>query len=154
MPSGQIRAIIVSGKPHFHRGLINARIWIKINILTFPLAPLRLDSGGGSTFWMKDVQRRACSIKRGSGACDFLKSYRRLRFPFKCKPTPPTFGDQHGKLSRHQHLSISVSSFITSVSLLHPPRPPTLEFCLFQCDPSVLYLVTAAGRGDVLHRRW
>lgn len=40
MPSAQIRVIIVSGEPHFHRGLINVRIWIKINILTSCLPQL------------------------------------------------------------------------------------------------------------------
>ncbi|KAI4832402.1 hypothetical protein KUCAC02_015371 [Chaenocephalus aceratus] len=42
MPSAQIRVIIVSGEPHFHQGLINVRIWIKINMLTAPVSPLCL----------------------------------------------------------------------------------------------------------------
>ena len=32
MPSARIRVIIVSGEPHFHQGLINMRIWIKMNM--------------------------------------------------------------------------------------------------------------------------
>lgn len=71
MPSGQIRAIIVSGKPHFHRGLINVRIWIKINILTSHW--LLFASAQSATFQMNKappVWGRVCSIKRCGEACD------------------------------------------------------------------------------------